>query len=511
MKTGPEDNLVRVLVRVLRALRSWDQTALGRAAGHDSAKISMYESGARRPRRRTIERLTAAVGLPMPVVDTVLLPILRQLLALLPPEGAPVSLHGPTDGQQPDIAPDARLATALHETVTHALAAAAVELRRLEADAAPGLVPTAADRSEVTELWSRLQTCSASQRRWLVEQVGEYQSWALAETLAADSERAAANDPAMALDFARLATTVAERSAVNEGFKKRLRGLCLAFVANALRVNGELRRATAQFLAARRLWEEGAPADPDRLLAVWRIDDLEASLRRERGEFRTALTLLDRAAAGAPQDCLGRILVKRSSILERAGELAEAATTLQNAMPIVRESGDTRLRFAAEFILSTVLCRLGRHHEAEPALAGLRTLAATLDNQLDLLRVDWLSGRVVAGLGHADEACAVLQDVLREFADRHMGFDAALAGLELAVLHLEAGRTAEVRELAEGMAWIFAAQDIDREALAALRLFCEAARQERASAVQARAVLAALDAAGRRRSPTRHGPAGGGS
>ena len=55
------------------------------------------------------------------------------------------------------------------------------------------------------------------------------------------------------------------------------------------------------------------------------------------------------------------------------------------------------------------------------------------------------------------------------------------AVLALAVLWLNAGRTAEVKELAIALGWIFKAQGIDREALAALKLFCDAARQESAT------------------------------
>lgn len=61
------------------------------------------------------------------------------------------------------------------------------------------------------------------------------------------------------------------------------------------------------------------------------------------------------------------------------------------------------------------------------------------------------------------------------------------------MLWLEAGRTTEVRELALGMAWIFASKKIDREAVAALRLFYEAARQERATVALARSVIAKIE------------------
>lgn len=55
----------------------------------------------------------------------------------------------------------------------------------------------------------------------------------------------------------------------------------------------------------------------------------------------------------------------------------------------------------------------------------------------------------------------------------------ALASLDLAFVYLEQGRSAELKGLAEELALIFEANDIHREALAALMLFQESVRQER--------------------------------
>ena len=52
------------------------------------------------------------------------------------------------------------------------------------------------------------------------------------------------------------------------------------------------------------------------------------------------------------------------------------------------------------------------------------------------------------------------------------------AGEDLTLLYLRTGRTAGVKRLAEEIIPIFTAQDVHREAVAALRLFQEAARQE---------------------------------
>jgi hypothetical protein len=61
--------------------------------------------------------------------------------------------------------------------------------------------------------------------------------------------------------------------------------------------------------------------------------------------------------------------------------------------------------------------------------------------------------------------------------------------MDLAVLLLKQGRTAEVKSLANEMLRIFQAQNVEREALAALRLFCNSAQRETATIELARRLV----------------------
>ena len=81
------------------------------------------------------------------------------------------------------------------------------------------------------------------------------------------------------------------------------------------------------------------------------------------------------------------------------------------------------------------------------------------------------------------------------FGGRELTFDYALVSLDLAVLFLEKSLTIEVRTLAEEMLQIFRTQKIEREALAALRLFCDAARREAATVDLARRLVKFLQRA----------------
>jgi transcriptional regulator with XRE-family HTH domain len=67
---------LRLIVLFLRSLRSWTQEELSRASGVDRGLISDYELGKTAPTPKTLLRLTAGVGLPHSLVET-LLPIFR--------------------------------------------------------------------------------------------------------------------------------------------------------------------------------------------------------------------------------------------------------------------------------------------------------------------------------------------------------------------------------------------------------------------------------------------------
>jgi hypothetical protein len=69
-----------------------------------------------------------------------------------------------------------------------------------------------------------------------------------------------------------------------------------------------------------------------------------------------------------------------------------------------------------------------------------------------------------------------------------------MASLDLALLYLRDGRTADVLPLAEEMAALFEAQDVHREALAAVLLFQEAAQREGITAAMVRELAGRLEA-----------------
>ena len=81
---------------------------------------------------------------------------------------------------------------------------------------------------------------------------------------------------------------------------------------------------------------------------------------------------------------------------------------------------------------------------------------------------------------HASE---VIQQAFRAvrsvFVAENNGYDAAMVSLDLGLAYVKQGSVRELKALAEEMYAVFEGQDIHREALAALLLFQQAAREER--------------------------------
>jgi tetratricopeptide (TPR) repeat protein len=177
------------------------------------------------------------------------------------------------------------------------------------------------------------------------------------------------------------------------------------------------------------------------------------------------------------------------------GDCEGAIAALEEAAPWVDGQREPRQLFGLRFNLAVNLCHLGRYADAAPLVVEVRDSAITLRNDLDLVRVLWLDARVSAGLGRRAESIPVLRQVRETFAARGLAYDAALATLNLAVLLLEEGRTAEARALAPEMLPIFESLGVDREALAAIRVFCEAAGRAAARLELGRRLLHFFDRA----------------
>lgn len=468
--------LMNQSLTAIRLALGWSQQELSQACGIPANLLSDYERGRKALSRQRLEQIAAAMGVPPVSVDTA--------LAFVQTIRASCQTPGPADDPEDwHIESLASEAARLSADYTRSML-------RLQRNGVRAL----RDRQQAEELWQRLKPRKTPERRLLVEQAHEFRNWALCEKVCEESVKAAGDSADRAVELAELALFIAERSPGDEAWRSRLQGYAWAHVGNARRVQGDLPSAEEAFGRSRRLWQAGGSADSS-LLNEARLLDLEASFRRGQTRFIEALELLDRALVLDQGFLATRILLNKATILEALGNFSEAVATLHRAAPMVNAEKEPRLRFALCFNLAVNLCFLGQYGEAEELLPELRILATQIGNGLDKVRLRWLEGRIAAGCGRRERAIETLSNIREEFATRGVPHDMALASLELAVLYLEEGRTAEVKVIARQLAPIFQAQGVHREALVALKLFREAAEKEAVTLDFARRIVRYLQRA----------------
>lgn len=474
-----------LLVFNILGLTGLTQAELARRAGKRKGQVHAWIRGKKTPRPANLRALVEGGALPSSFVAEAL-PHVRGIRAAAGrvPE-SPV-------GDDPAAETAAQLAGAVEQAARSAAKRLLAELHAEERqpDAPPG-PPSPEDRAEADRLWRAFEDLPQADLEILAENLPELQTWAFAERLAHESERAAPKDVERALALALLAVRVAGRISGEASWCSRVEGYVWAFLGNARRAGNDAAGAEGAFGEHERRWGP-AEADPAGLLDESRVTDLKASLRRAQRRFDEALRLHDQALALCPPAQRPVILLNQSATLEQKGDHEAALAALRKAAHLVDEAAEPRLACVLRFNLAVLLCHRGRAAEAEPLAAEARDLAARLDTDLDQIRVRWLEGKVAAGLGRAEEAIERLRGVQAEFIARKMPYDTALATLELAALLAGRGETAEVQALAKLAAPLFKVQGVHREALACFLLFEEAAEREAVTAALARTLAERL-------------------
>lgn len=442
---------------ILRTRQGWTQKELAAATGIPANLLSDYERGRKTLTRERLDSLLKVMGLQPSKA-------LRAAMRFLQDEKArePDS-SGPESRQIEEIA--AESANLMAGFTRSLLALLTSRGQALEA------------RQQARALWERLKQRDAAQRKLLVEKVAEFRTWALSELLCEESIKTAGDSADRALELANLALRVAELAPGDEAWRQRVQGYAWAHVGNAWRVKGDLPAADEAFGRAQRLWSAGRTGDSG-LLNEARVLGLRASLLRDQRRLTEALELLGQALAVDKASEAKYLLLNQAKLFEETDNFSRAVDALRTLAPLIESEGETRLLFVLRHNLVVNLCALGEYEETKQLLPDLKKLALKLGNDLDLLRVQWLEGRLLAGLGNSDKAVETFFTIRKELISREVAYDAALVSLEIAVIYLEGGRTEAVKNLARQMASVFRLQGIHREALAALKLFRDAAERE---------------------------------
>jgi tetratricopeptide (TPR) repeat protein len=361
-------------------------------------------------------------------------------------------------------------------------------------------VLAARERETGRELFNELVQHPTARQHLLVRNSARFRHRMLCEHLLQESFKAGFQDVARSLELARLAVALADLLPEEvcggvEGLDS-LRARAWGQLGNALRINQDLPSAERAFeTVAELLLQPGRIG----LLDKARVLDLLASLRRDQRRFAEASQILDRVGSIYRRlgqwHLLGRVLQQKSVVAGEAGDSEEEISLLRRALDLLDPQEEPRTFLAARHNLICALVQSGRSREAFALLFHTRPLYLKTGDRMNLLRLRWVEGAVAQGLNRIEQAEAAFREVRDAFLDLGLPYDAALAALDLASVYILQGRGSEVCRIAEETLAVFQANNMHREAIAALSFFCAAARMEEAGADLVRRVSTFLKAA----------------
>lgn len=317
----------------------------------------------------------------------------------------------------------------------------------------------------------------------------------LASMLLDECRTSMPGDLARAREMAEMAEAVLRRSPDGPGVTDASVRTA-AYLANLSRMEGDPQEAQRRFHYARYLIRHAGVTDP-RLLAE--VDSCEAVLFLDQRRFPEAEELLNRSVtlysvAGERSEAVRPLLSLGLAHYHR-GNYAKAIEVTQEAAGLTSPERNLRLYLSARHNLAVYLCEAGKYQAAAEAVREDQALYAQFPDDWTGLRLRWLEGRIALGLEDLEEAEEAFSETRAGFIEAGSGYDAALVSLDLALLYVGQGRTDEIKRLAEEMLAIFQAEEVHREALAAVLLFHEAAQREQVTAERLRELAEYLKAA----------------
>lgn len=200
-----------------------------------------------------------------------------------------------------------------------------------------------------------------------------------------------------------------------------------------------------------------------------------ALLARRAGEDDLALSLYGQAIAdfGRVEDIVGRatVLTQRAHILSRRGEFAAARADLADAMEINRSVGYAGGVARALRRLGQVQARSGSHDEAERTLVEVLAMVRRSRDVIGEGHLLFNLGEVTAAAGRYEMARRWFTEALevRETIMDHRG--GAVVRTALAGVLERTGEPAEAAGLLEQAVAVFAERGMERERVAADRMF----------------------------------------
>jgi tetratricopeptide (TPR) repeat protein len=418
---------------------------------HDSGLRELLQ-GLEGASRRTLEHLLECA------------PCRQRALALLHARKSPLSARLGKLLRLPDTAPDyGRILDCKTRDICH---------RQLAFER---------ERNRAAALLPELLSHAREGRELLLRNQPRYHTWGVFELLLDQSREESFHDPTTAEHLAGLALIQVDYLDPEHYGLPRIedmRARAWSYVANARRIRSNLQDSEEGFRNAWRHLRQGTGDPLERALLL----DLQASLRRAQRRFPEAVSLLRRAVQifeeMGERHRAGRSLVNLATVHEQAGTPERAISLLYAAIRKIDPEQEPRLVLCARHNLITNLADAGRFLEAHHLFHATQPLYRQFPDAATQNRRKWVQGKIARGIGRLQEAEECFLAARDGFLTDRVAYDVALVSLELATLHAERGRAAEVKRLAQELAPVFWAHQIPRETLAAVTCFLQAAESE---------------------------------
>jgi transcriptional regulator with XRE-family HTH domain len=293
----PED--ATLLFFWLWSLRDWTDEEMATITDLAPETIQRFEDGEEIPSEATLERVTAAVGLPIPFIHTILLPMFRMARHVMggmrPAPSESAEARAAKIGAE--VGEAARLAILDYFSETEAA------LRNEEPTSPIEALRPKRERGATNVLdpnFLRGQRAVAER----LEALWQWELEDLSDRMAAKSEATdEVEDDDEDEEEPEVATAESQERAAEARSKRisrvRAQGYAEAFVSNAQRMVATFSRAADFLRLVCDLWDSD---DPARLhLEERRLAEIDTAIREGRKRFEEALELLDCAAVLPPQ------------------------------------------------------------------------------------------------------------------------------------------------------------------------------------------------------------------
>ena len=271
-----------------------------------------------------------------------------------------------------------------------------------------------------------------------------------------------------------------------------MRCRALIELSNAYRVADRLDDAERSLADAEKAFQAGTR---DELLEA-RLSDVRASLLADRRRFKSAGEALDKVYAiyqgRGDRHLAGRALISKGIYVGYGGAAEEAIRLLQEGLSLIDAERDPVLVYSAVHNQAAFLQGCGRLREARALLWKYPATAESVGGRVNLLKIQWVTAVIDAGLGDLERAEQTLLEVKRGFEEAGLYYKAALVSLEIVTVWIRLGRHEEARNLVVEVLGVFKVLRISREALGSLLLLDRAFEEQAATAAAAERVLEML-------------------